>query len=103
MTVALLCHDVGYVRGACRGDTATEAVVDAQGGTVTLPRGASDAWLTPYHVDRSKIFVHERAEIIGGIDPDRVAAAIEMTRFPVPARRSTRRPAARAAWCAPPT
>ena len=27
-TVALLCHDVGYVRGACRGDTATEVVVD---------------------------------------------------------------------------
>ena len=32
MTVALLCHDVGYVRGACRGDTATEAVVDAKEG-----------------------------------------------------------------------
>ena len=53
--------------------------------TVALPRGASDAWLTPYHVDRSKIFVHERAEIIGGIDPERIAAAIEMTRFPIPA------------------
>ena len=33
-TTALLCHDVGYVRGACRGDTATEAVVDAAGSTV---------------------------------------------------------------------
>jgi hypothetical protein len=84
MTVALLCHDVGYVRGACRGDTATEAVVDATGRTVTLPRGASDAWLTPHHVDRSKIFVHERAAIIGCIDPKRVADAIEMTRFPIP-------------------
>lgn len=84
MTVALLCHDVGYVRGACRGDTATEAVIDAAGAKVALPRGASDAWLTPYHVDRSKIFVHERAQIIGDIDPDRVAAAIEITRFPVP-------------------
>ena len=67
------------------GDTATEAVIDAEGEKVVLPRGASDAWLTPYHVDRSKIFVHERAEVIGGIDPDRVARAIEMTRFPVPA------------------
>lgn len=84
MTVALLCHDVGYVRGACRGDTATEAVIDATGRTVALPRGASDAWLTPYHVDRSKIFVHERTEIIGCIDPERVANAIEMTRFPIP-------------------
>jgi len=86
MTVALLCHDVGYVRGACRGDTATEAVINAEGEKRELPRGASDAWLTPYHVDRSKIFVHERAEILGpAVDPDRVAAAIELTRFPVPA------------------
>ena len=47
--------------------------------------GCLERWLTPYHVDRSKIFVHERAEIIGDIDPNRVAAAIEMTRFPIPA------------------
>jgi hypothetical protein len=85
MTVALLCHDVGYVRGACRGDTATEVVVDLDGTRLALPRGASDAWLTPYHVDRSKLFVRERAGVIGGIDPERVARAIELTRFPVPA------------------
>ena len=84
MTVALLCHDVGYVRGACRGDTATEVVVDLAGTRLPLPRGASDAFLTPYHVDRSKIFVRERAEVIGTVDPERVAAAIELTRFPVP-------------------
>src|SRR3954451_9215681 len=48
-------HDVGYVRGACRGDTATEVVVDLDGTRLALPRGASDAWLTPYHVDRSKL------------------------------------------------
>ena len=86
MTVALLCHDVGYVRGACRGDTATEVVVGAAGEMATLPRGASDAWLTPYHVDRGKVFVRERAAAVLGdaIDPERVARAIELTRFPVP-------------------
>jgi hypothetical protein len=84
MTVALLCHDVGYVRGACRGDTSTEVVVDLAGTRLTLPRGASDAWLTPFHVDRSKIFVRERAGVVGAVDPERVAAAIELTRFPVP-------------------
>jgi hypothetical protein len=84
-TVALLCHDVGYVRGACRGDTATEVVVDLAGTRLPLPRGASDAWLTPFHIDRSKLFVRERAGVIGGIDPERVARAIELTRFPVPA------------------
>jgi hypothetical protein len=86
MTVALLCHDVGYVRGACRGDTATEVVVDANGEKREPPRGASDAWLAPFHVDRGKIFVRERAEVLGpAVDPERVAAAIELTRFPVPA------------------
>ncbi len=38
----------------------TDFVVDESGKTVTLPRGASDAALAPYHVDRSKIFVFER-------------------------------------------
>jgi len=85
MAVALLCHDVGYVRGACRGDTATEVVVDLEGTRLPLPRGASDAWLTPYHIDRSKLFVRERAGIMDGIDPERVARAIELTRFPIPA------------------
>ena len=84
MTVALLCHDVGYVRGACLKDTPTHVVADLEGTLKELPRGASDAWLTPFHVDRSKIFIHERAAVIGAIDPDRVAAAIELTRFPVP-------------------
>ena len=30
------------------------------GATLTLPRGSTDAALTPYHVDRGKLFVHER-------------------------------------------
>src|SRR4029079_11708007 len=50
-TVALLCHDVGYVRGACRGDTATEVVVDLEGTRLALPRGASDAWLIRFPAD----------------------------------------------------
>ena len=84
MTVALLCHAVGQVRGACRGDTATEAVIDLAGGRRAVPRGASDAWLAPFRVDRGKIFVRERAEVIPGVDPDRVALAIGLTRFPLP-------------------
>jgi hypothetical protein len=84
MTVALLCHAVGQVRGACRGDTATEAVVSPSGERRPIPRGASDAWLAPFRIDRGKIFVHERVDVIPGIDPDRVARAIELTRFPMP-------------------
>src|SRR5208283_2377144 len=57
---ACLTHDIGFVRGILKGDTPTEFVVDQSGRKVTLRRGASDASLMPYHVDRSKLFVYER-------------------------------------------
>jgi hypothetical protein len=65
------------------GDTETEFVI-GKGEKVTLPRGASDAALMPYHVDRSKLFALERLEKTQNIDAERIAEAIEMTRFPVP-------------------
>jgi hypothetical protein len=82
--VALLCHDIGYVRGICRGDTRTSLVVDADDNRVTPPRGATDAFLAPYHVERGKLFVRERLSAIDIVDVDRIARAIELTRFPVP-------------------
>ena len=81
---ALLCHDVGYVRGVCAEDDAHSVVIDECGGRLQLPRGASDAVLTPYHVTRGKIFVRERLAPTGVLDCDRIARAIELTRFPVP-------------------
>jgi hypothetical protein len=87
LIVACLLHDIGYVRGVLSGDTETEFVIDGKGKTVTLPRGASDAALTPYHVDRSKLFALERLAKAPNIDAARVAAAIEMTRFPIPKDR----------------
>ena len=83
-TVALLCHDVGYVREPAAA-TPRPRSWSIDGTRLPLPRGASDAWLTPYHIDRSKLFVRERAGIVDGIDPEPVARAIELTRFPVPA------------------
>jgi hypothetical protein len=82
--LAALTHDIGYVRGICAGDTAERFVIDAAGNTVSPPRGASDAFLTPYHVERSKIMVRERFAAVPFIDEERVAGAIELTRFPVP-------------------
>ena len=79
---ACLLHDIGFVRGVLKGDTLNEFVVDQAGTKVTLPRGASDASLMPYHVDRSKLFAYERLGNSPGIDPARVAEAIELTRFP---------------------
>src|SRR6201994_1897777 len=82
LIVACLLHDIGFVRGVLSGDTKTEFVIDRSGKTVTLPRGASDASLAPYHVDRSKLFVDKRWGYPPPIDPARVAAAIELTRSP---------------------
>ena len=81
---AALHHDIGYVRGICHGDTAEHFVIDAAGNTVTPPRGASDAFLMHYHVERGKIFVRERFAPVPWIDEERIATAIELTRFPVP-------------------
>jgi hypothetical protein len=82
--LAALNHDIGYVRGICAGDTAEHFVIDSAGNTVTPPRGASDAYLTPYHVERGKIMVRERFAPVPFIDEERIASAIELTRFPVP-------------------
>ncbi len=82
LIIACLLHDIGYVRGVLSGDTDDTFVVNENGETVTLPRGASDASLTPYHVDRSKLFAFERLANSPGVDVARIAAAIECTRFP---------------------
>jgi hypothetical protein len=81
---ALLVHDIGFVRGVCRGDGGSRVVVSEEGETVTLPEGASDAVLAPYHVDRAKIYIRERFAGSAYIDVERLQAAVEYTRFPVP-------------------
>jgi hypothetical protein len=72
-------HDIGYVRGILKGDDNDGYVIDRAGRKVSLPRGSSDAALMPYHVERSKMFVLDR---IQELDAQRVAQAIELTRFP---------------------
>jgi hypothetical protein len=80
--VACLLHDIGYVRGILNGDDAEGCVIDENGGKIRLPRGATDAALTPYHVDRSKLFALNRIAQMEGLDANRIARAIEFTRFP---------------------
>jgi hypothetical protein len=84
--VSLLCHDIGYVRGICRGDRGGRYVINLAGDTVSLPEGATDASLTPYHVARSKLFVRERFGKLGlsQLSSSEVESNIEHTRFPVP-------------------
>lgn len=85
--ISLVCHDIGYVKGVCRQDQeqANLYATGKNGNMISLHPGASDASLTPYHVDRAKLFIDER---FGGhklIDAEVIKSNIEWTRFPVPA------------------
>jgi hypothetical protein len=88
--IALLCHDIGYVRGVCKADRDNVFATGIGDGTVEIPPTLTDAALAPYHVERSKLFVNERFgkqllwEMEEVIDAERLASYIEMTRFPVP-------------------
>jgi hypothetical protein len=83
--LSLLCHDIGYVRGVCREDRNGTYITGVDDQAVQVPPGASDAALTPYHVDRGKRFVRERFGGHGAlIDGEVIATNIERTRFPVP-------------------
>ena len=83
-TTATLVHDIGYLRGICPGDQDGRYVINEAGDLLALPRGASDAALAPYHVDRAKIFVRHRLNATPTLDVERIACGIEHTRFPVP-------------------
>ncbi|WP_300033440.1 hypothetical protein [uncultured Roseobacter sp.] len=82
--VALLLHDIGYLRDIVDGDQENLVVINDQGDTVKPPRGASDAFLAPYHVERGMMYVRQRFRGTDLIDEERIAAAIDYTRFPVP-------------------
>jgi hypothetical protein len=82
LIVACLLHDIGYVRGILTGDGEDGYVIDAKGDKIKLPRGASDAALMPHHVERSKLFVLDRVGKGKLLDAERIANAIEYTRFP---------------------
>jgi hypothetical protein len=82
LIVACLMHDIGYVRGILRGDGESGYIIDATGRKMSLQRGSSDAALLPHHVDRSMLFVLDRLEAIDVFDAERIARAINVTRFP---------------------
>jgi hypothetical protein len=84
--VSLLCHDIGYVKGICSQDRIAEHTfaTGVDGGITNISPGATGASLTPYHVDRGKLFVVENFHNYELIDLDIVQLNIELTRFPVP-------------------
>ena len=88
--IAVICHDIGYVKGVCRNDLNDTFATGVGNETVFISPEGTDVALTPYHVDRSKLFVRERFEtgllqdMTKQLDTDLIASYIEMTRFPSP-------------------
>ena len=82
LIIACLTHDIGYCRGILLNDADDGYVMNAEGEKVKLPRGSSDAALSPYHVDRSKLYIQDRISDIGLLDADRIARMVEGSRFP---------------------
>lgn len=82
--ISLTCHDIGYVKGVCKDDRNGSYATGIDDTRIELPLGASDASLTPYHVDRGKLFIEERFGGHALIDASIIKRNIELTRFPVP-------------------
>ncbi len=88
--IALLCHDIGYVRGICKADKGDHLASGTDEGQIRVSANSTDAMMAPYHVDRSKLFVQERFgrsllnDTEGSIDVNLITDYIEMTRYPVP-------------------
>ncbi|MBE9127693.1 MULTISPECIES: Npun_R2479 family HD domain-containing metalloprotein [unclassified Coleofasciculus] len=85
--ISWLCHDIGYVRGICQDDRKDQRLyaIGLERMMIALPQEATDASLTPYHVDRGKLFIKEYFGSHPLINVDVVKCNIELTRFPVPA------------------
>ena len=85
--LALVCHDIGYVRGICQHDRIDDRCRYATGigdETVFLPLNSTDASLAPYHVDRGKQFIEDHLGDHPLIDVEAIKLNIELTRFPFP-------------------
>jgi hypothetical protein len=84
--IALLCHDIGYIKGVCQQDKENESLyaTGLDDIMMLLPCGSTDASLAPFHVDRGKLFISERFGIHNVLDAQVIQRYIELTRFPVP-------------------
>jgi hypothetical protein len=88
--IAVMCHDIGYVKGVCRNDTKDMFATGVGDEMVYISPAGTDVALTPYHVNRSKLFVRERFgpsllhDMTKYLDAELIASYIEMTRFPSP-------------------
>jgi hypothetical protein len=88
-TIALLFHDIGYVRGICRADHGNRVATGNGDEVIEMSAESTDASLSRYHVDRSLMFIRERFgsefDTQAVLSADVISGYVEMTRFPFPA------------------
>ena len=83
--LAMLFHDIGFVRGLCENDGESEYTSGIGDKMVVVKRGDTDASLMPHHVDRGQCFVTENyQQYADDMDLELVRECIERTRFPIP-------------------
>ncbi|MEK9917444.1 MAG: GAF domain-containing protein, partial [Betaproteobacteria bacterium] len=67
------------------GDNGFDQVINENGDTITLNDGNTDASLTPYHVERGKLFIEQR-QWHPDLDKQLLKDLISCTQFPIPER-----------------
>ncbi len=89
--IAMMFHDIGYIRGLLKEDDDTSFLIDDEGNRISPPPRCTDAFMTPWHVTRGCLFVRDRFRNEPLIHLDTLTEYIEMTRFPVPRRQAYQR------------
>ena len=84
-TISLLFHDIGYVKNILSSDNGNFQTINGNGDQVKLERGQTDASLTPYHVERGKMYLDERSWS-DCIDKNKLIELVSFTEFPPPNR-----------------
>ena len=84
-TISLLFHDIGYVKNILSTDKGLYQTINESGDTVRLDVGQTDASLTPHHIERGKIFLHER-NWHNKVNKQKLMDLISFTQFPPPER-----------------
>lgn len=85
--LASLClFSVGFNRRLLAGDDGSCCVV-ADGASITLPPGATDAYLWPHYADRGMLFARRHFHGDPVLDGEMLAAILDYARFPPPLDR----------------
>lgn len=86
-TLALLFHDVGYIKNILVNDNDTGQIINYSGDRIGISHQNTDAALTPYHVERGKMFIMQR-NWDKSINKELLCDLISYTQFPVPDRNT---------------